>query len=238
MTDFQADWLDDGEPMPVRPLPFKGVKEVGELRKERSSLAGKWGRLLSFYTYGTMLGVQRMMNESGVEPAMKAWETGLTEMGVSQAAVEELMFDEEDFEEEFNNLVDQRVRPNVDPRDGESLRDCLQRRMDEELSDTSLSELKREITELQMEQAATELYWRHKNQDHVIIIEGEEEEWSVENLMEVMSFEDWANYRKALTEEGLRKHADPNDEVDEVLTPKPDEVVEKNSPTPSTTSSS
>lgn len=229
---FQAPWLNNGEPIEVRPLPFRGIQELGKLRKAKSDLRADYGQILAHYTWGTILAVERMCEEVGPEAAKKAWEQHMEEMGLSQEAREEMTFPVDNFAEEWSDFVDQRVRKNVDQLEGESLKDAVQRNLKDLTSRVSLEQIRYDLYELEMQEACVEFYWRHKNSNHTITPEeGEELPLTVENLMDVMSFEDWGNYQAALTEAELRKAAGPEEQVNSLLDPDTRDELKKSSQT-------
>lgn len=233
MAEFSAPWLNDGEPINVKPLPFRGVQQVGELARESSELSADYGNILRLYTYGSMLGCLKMLQKSGVGPAKEAWDQNVQELAISEEAQDEVNWPEEEFEENFTDMVEDRVKSNLDPTtDDPSVEDYIDavgEEIEGLLEERSLSDIRAEMQELEMEKICTEFYWRHKNDDVEITARNEAGAFSIQNLKNVMTFEDWSNYRAALSKTDMKKAQTPNEEIDQMMEPESREELKKSS---------
>jgi hypothetical protein len=238
MAEYSAPWLNKGEPIQTNDLPFAGVDAVARKRKEFSDVTSTYQRVMALYNYGIMASVLAMIEESGVEPAKEAWEQHLQEMQMTEEVREELTFDDEDFEENFRQLVDNRVKKNIEVHEDEDLGDAIERETEEALGDKTLRGLRQEMQQLEMEKALLEVFWRHRNDKHTItipeemddgeVVSWEERDFNKQNLREVMTFDDWRRYQQALQENQV-PDVEVEDKVDQILDPDDEDELKKSS---------
>lgn len=212
MGKVQFDWVNDGEPFEVPPMPLRGHQVVTDLKMERVEVLSRYRELLFYSQASTVLGIWKMKKEHGEEPARKAWKQAIGVL-VHPAIKNDLNWDEDDWGDKFEAWVHDRIVPQVEATDPEDALETCKAEIDEFGDEAEVQRLMRDAMEMDQNAFVKEVWWRLKGKFSKITIpppddadedaEPEVREFTEENLKDVITIpDDQVQWRTAVGKTG------------------------------------
>lgn len=161
MGKFQVDWLNDGEPFEVPPMPLRGHQEVNRLKLERVNVLSRYRQLLFYSQAATVLGIWQMKEKHGQEPARKAWKQAIGVL-VHPMIKNDLDWDDEDWEPKFEAWVEDRILPQLEVANVDEGLEKVKEEIDEFGDESEVQALMLDAMEMEQKAWVKEVWWRLK----------------------------------------------------------------------------
>lgn len=156
-TTITLPWLNHGEPIPLKPMPIAGQREVEQIKDDFVEEGTVQANAYVIYLRGAILQTKRLMDTKGVDEAKKVWDEGIGNQ------FSNLEWPSESFEDSLNSWYQEMILDGLSTKerpvkDYESAKAALEE--DAGVIQAKWAKHRKTVFEYKTRLMSTELYWR------------------------------------------------------------------------------